>query len=104
MVREPRHTKILRTTRANGGWWAVYAVRGENNSRAKIEKERISSFALCEDEEGNRFVSGVQEDGELCAMREDFVGHFSVKKGRHKIREAAERFVRAKEQEKGNLI
>lgn len=103
-MREPRHVKILRTTPAKGGWWAVYAVRGENNSRAEIEKERISSFALCEDEEGNRFVSGVREDGELCTTREDFVGHFSMKEGRHKIREAAERFVRAKEQEKGNLI
>ena len=102
-MREPRHVKILRTTPANGGWWAVYAVRGENG-RAKIEEERIGLFALCENGEGERFVSGVQENGELCVMRDDFVGHFSVKEGRHKIREAAERFVRAKEQEKGNLI
>jgi hypothetical protein len=102
-VKGARDVKVLRTTPAKGGWLAVYAVRGENG-RARIEEERISEFALLEDGEGNRFVSGVREDGELCAMRDDFVGHFSVKKGRHKIREAAERFVRAKEQEKGNMI
>jgi hypothetical protein len=37
-------------------------------------------------------------------MRDDFVGHFSGKTRRHKIRDAAESFVRAREQEKGNQI
>ena len=95
--------RILHTTPANG-WLAVYAVRGEEGGRAKIEQERISSFALCEDEEGNRFVSGLRENNELCVMRDDFVGHFSAKKGRHKIREAADQFVRAKAQERGEMI
>jgi hypothetical protein len=101
-VREPHDIKILRTTPAKG-WKAVYAVRAENG-RAKIEEERISVFALCKDDEGNRFVSGVGQDDGLCVMRDDFVGHFSVKKSRHKIREAAERFVRAKAQERGEQI
>ncbi len=99
----PRHAKVLGITPAKGGWRAIYAVRGENG-RAIIEEERISEFALCEDEEGDRFVSGIREDGELCVARDDFVGHFSVKQSRHKIRDAAERFVRAKEQEKGNPL
>ena len=102
-MRELHDIRILRTTPAEG-WRAVYAVRGEDG-RAKIEEERISLFALCEDRDGNRFVSGVREgDGTLCVMRDDFVGHFSVKEGRHKIRDEAERFVRAKELEKGNPI
>jgi hypothetical protein len=46
----------------------------------------------------------VREDGELCAMREDLVGHFSAKEGRHKVRDEAERFVRIREQEKGRPI
>lgn len=98
-----RDVRILRTTPAKGGWRAVYAVRGENG-RAKVEEEPISLFALCEDADGKRFVSGLRENGELCAARDDFVGHFSVKQGRHKIRDAAEGFVRLKEQEKGNPI
>lgn len=102
-MRKPHDMKILRKTPAKGGWRAVYAVRGEDG-RAKIEEERISLFALCEDEEGKRFVSGVRGNGELCATRDDFVGHFSIKQGRHKIRDAAEGFVRAKEQEKGNPL
>ena len=104
MIRKHRDdVKVLRTVPAEGGWRAVYAVRGEDG-RAKIEEEPISLFAFCEDEEGTSFVSGVRESGELCAMREDFVGHFPAKAKRHKIRDAAEAFVRAKEQEKGNLI
>jgi hypothetical protein len=102
-VKVPRDVRILRTTPAKGGWRAVYAVRGEDG-RAKIEEERISLFALCEDAEGKRFVSGLRENGDLCAARDDFVGHFSVKQGRHKIRDAAEGFVRLKEQEKGNPL
>lgn len=98
-----REVKVLRTIPARGSWRAVYAVRGESG-RARIEEEPISEFALCEDEEGNRFVSGVRENGELCTTHDDFVGHFSSKQGRHKIREAAERFVRTKDQEKGNVI
>jgi hypothetical protein len=43
-------------------------------------------------------------NGELSVMRDDFVGHFSGKTPRHKIRDAAESFVRAREQEKGNQI
>jgi hypothetical protein len=101
-VREPRDIRILRTTPAEG-WKAVYAVRGENG-RAKIEEERTNVFALCEDEKGNRFVSGVRQGDELCVMRDDFVGHFSVKESRHKIWEAAERFVRVKAQERGEQI
>ncbi len=101
-MREPRDIKILRTIPAKG-WKAVYAVRAENG-RAKIEEERISVFALCEDDEGNRFVSGVRQDDGLCATRGDFVGHFSVKESRQKIREAAERYVRAKAQERGEQI
>ena len=93
MVKEPRDVKILRTTPASG-WKAVYSVRGEDG-RAKLEEESVSVFAVCEDEEGNRFVSGMGEDGELCAMRDDFVGHFSVKQPRYKIQEAAGRFARA---------
>jgi hypothetical protein len=105
MAAQPKREKvrILRTTPANG-WLAVYAVRGEEGGRAKIEQERISAFALCEDEKGDRFVSGIREDNELCVMRDDFVGHFSIKKGRHKIREAAEKFVRAGAQERGEII
>ncbi len=95
--------RVLRTTPARGGWRAVYATRGEDG-RAKTEEERIEKFAVCEDEEGNRFVSGVRENGELCAMRDDFVGHFSVKTRRHRIQDAAESFVRAQEMEKGNMI
>jgi hypothetical protein len=95
--------RILRTTPAQGVWRAVYATRGEDG-RAKIEEERIGEFAVYEDEEGNRSVSGIRENGELSAMRDDFVGHFSGKTRRHKIREAAESFVRAREQEKGNQI
>ncbi len=102
LVKGPHDIRILRTTPAKG-WKAVYAVRAENGG-AKIEEERISVFALCEDEEGNRFVSGVRQDDGLCVLRDDFVGHFSVKEGRRKIREAAERFVRAKAQERGELI
>lgn len=89
--------KILRTSPAVG-WKAAYAVRGEDG-RSKLEEERVSAFALCEDEQGRRFVSGIGENGELCAMREDFVGHYSVKVPRYKIQEAAGRFARAKEQE-----
>lgn len=95
--------RILRTTPAKGAWRAVYATRGEDG-RAKIEEERISEFAVCEDEEGNRFVSGVRDNGELCMERDDFVGHFSAKTRRHKIRDAAEGFVRAQEMEKGNPL
>ena len=102
-MRGARDVRILRTIPAKGGWRAVYAVRGEN-ARARIEEEPITLFALCEDAEGNRFVSGVREDGELCVARDDFVGHFSVKQRRHKIQDAAESFVRAREQEKGNKI
>ncbi len=97
-MREPQGVRILRTTPAKG-WRAVYAVRGENG-RSKLEEERISVFAVCEDQEGNRFVSGIGADGELCAMRDDFVGHFSVKQPRYKIQEAVGRFVRDREQEK----
>ncbi len=96
-MEEHHDVKILRTTPTTG-WKAAYAVRMQDG-RAKLEEERVSSFALCEDEEGNRFVSGIGENGELCAMREDFVGHFSVKVPRYKIQEAAGRFARAKEQE-----
>ena len=104
MVAQPKREKvrILRTTPASG-WLAVYAVRGEEGGRAKVEQEGVSVFALCEDEEGDRFVSGIREDNELCVMREDFVGHFSVK-NRHRIREAAEKFVRARAQERGEII
>lgn len=98
---EKGKAKVLRTTPANG-WWAVYATRREGDE-PKIEQERINAFALCEDREGNRFVSGVRENGELCAMRDDFVGHFSTK-NRWKIRAAAERFVRAGAQERGEMI
>ena len=95
--------RVLRTSPAKGTWRAVYATRGEDG-RAKIEEERISEFAVCEDEEGNRFVSGVRENGELSVAREDFVGHFSGKTQRYKIRDAAEGFVRAREMEKGNPL
>ena len=95
--------RILRTTPARGVWRAVYATRGEG-ARPKIEEERINEFAVCEDAEGNRFVSGVRENGELCVKRDDFVGHFSGKARRHKIQDAAESFVRAQEMEKGNQI
>jgi len=84
-------------------WRAVYATRGEDG-RAKIEEERIDEFAVYEDEAGNHSVSGIRENGELSVMRDDFVGHFSGKTRRHKIRDAAEGFVRAREQEKGNQI
>ena len=93
--------KVPRTTPASG-WWAVYAVRGEDG-RPEIEQESVSEFAVLEDEEGNRFVSGVREDGELSALREDFVGHFSAR-NRWRIRESAERFVRARAQERGEVI
>jgi hypothetical protein len=101
-MREPRDIRILLTSPAEG-WKAVYAVPGESG-RAKIEEERINIFALCVDEEGNRFVSGIRQGDRLCVMRDDFVGHFSVKESRHKIREAAERFVRTKAQERGEQI
>ena len=103
MKQPDNNVRVLQTTPVKEGWRAVYAVRGENG-RAKIEEERIGLFALCENGEGERFVSGVQENGELCVMRDDFVGHFSVKEGRHKIRDAAEGLVRAREHEKGNQI
>lgn len=96
-MRESRDVRILRTSPAKG-WKAVYAVRGEDG-RTKLEEERISIFAFCEDEEGNRFISGLREGNELCAMRDDFVGHFSVKTPRYKIQEAVGRFARAREQE-----
>jgi hypothetical protein len=104
MAAQPKreNVRILRTIPANG-WLAVYAVRVDEGGRAKIEQERLSSFALCEDEEGDRFVSGIREDNELCVMRDDFVGHFSVK-NRHRIREAAEKFLRARAQERGEMI
>jgi hypothetical protein len=95
--------RILRTTPAQGVWRAVYATRGEDG-RAKIEEERIDEFAVYEDEQGNRSVSGIRENGELSVLRDDFVGHFSGKIRRHKIRDAAEGFVRAREQVKGNQI
>ena len=95
--------RILRTTPAKGVWRAVYATRGEDG-RAKIEEERIDQFAVYEDEAGNRSVSGIRENGELCVLRDDFVGHFSGKTRRHTIRDAAEGFVRAKEMEKGNPL
>lgn len=88
--------KILHTSPAKG-WKAVFAVRGEGEG-SRLEEERVSLFALCEDEEGNRFVSGLGEGGEVVALRDDFVGHFSVKVPRYKIQEAVGRFVRAKEQ------
>lgn len=105
MAAQPKreNVRILRTTPAND-WLAVYAVRGEEGGRAKIEQEHISSFALCENEDGNRFASGIRENGELCVTRDDFVGHFSAKKGQHKIREEAERFVRTRAHEEGELI
>ena len=96
-MREPRDVKILRTIPVVG-WKAVYAIRGEDG-RTKLEEERLSAFVLCEDGEGNRFVSGIGEGNELVALRGDFVGHFSVKEPRHKIQEAVGRFVRAREQE-----
>ena len=95
--------RILRTTPPRGVWRAVYATRGEG-ARAKIEEERINEFAVCEDAEGNRFVSGIREDGELCVERDDFGGHFSSKTRRHTIQDAAESFVRAQELEKGNML
>jgi hypothetical protein len=101
-VKESRNIKILRTTPAEG-WLAVYAVPAEDG-RAKIERERISTFAVCEDEEGNRFVSGIGEDGELCVLRDDFVGHFSVKESPIKIREEAMRFVRTKKHKRGEQL
>ena len=93
--------KILRVSPAKG-WRAVYAVLEEDGG-TRLEEERISAFALCEDQEGNRFVSGLGESDELVALRDDFVGHFSVKEPRHKIREAVGRFARAREQEERNL-
>lgn len=89
--------KILQSTPTKG-WRAVYAVRGEDR-RTRLEEERITAFALCEDKEGNRFVSGVGEGDRLCVMHDDFVGHFSVKEPWHKVKEAFGRFARAKEQE-----
>ncbi len=97
MVKETRNVRILRTTPATG-WKAVYAVRDEDG-RSKLEEERVSAFAVCEDEQGRRFVSAIGGDGELCAMRDDFVGHFSVKQPRYKIQEAAGRFARAREEQ-----
>ena len=99
MARESRDVRILRTT-PTVGWKAVYAVRMEDD-RTKLEEERLSAFAFCEDEEGNRFVSGLGEGNELVVLRDDFVGHFSVKEPRHKIQEAVGRFARAREQEEG---
>ncbi|HLM78184.1 MAG TPA: hypothetical protein VK361_07330 [Rubrobacteraceae bacterium] len=101
-MKEPCGVKILRTTPSKG-WLVVYAEPAEAG-RAKIERERISAFAHCEDEEGNRFVSGIGGDGELCVMRDDFVGHFSVKEKPIKIREAAMRFVRNKAQKRGEQL
>ena len=101
-MKEPRDVKVLRTTPTKG-WLAVYAVPGEKG-RAKIEKERINTFAVCEDEEGNRFVSGISGDGELCVMRDDFVGHFSVKERPIKIREKAMSFVRTGKQKRGEQL
>ena len=95
MVRNPHDVKILRETPTKG-WRAVYAVPRKGGG-AKLEEERISVFALCEDEEGRRFVSGITENGELCTMRDDFVGLFSVKVPRHKIREAFGRAARDQE-------
>ena len=89
--------RVLRESPAKGVWRAVYAVPTEDG-RTRLEEERVSVFALCEDEEGNRFMSGIGEGGELCATREDFVGHFSVREPRYKIQEAVGRFVRAREQ------
>jgi hypothetical protein len=97
IVSEPHGVRILQRTPARGGWKAVYAVLEEDGS-TRLEEERISVFALCEDEGGNRFVSGLHEDGGLCVMREDFVGHYSVKVPRYKIQEAVGRFARAREQ------
>lgn len=96
-MKEPLEVRVLRTTPAKG-WRAVYAVRDEHGG-ARLEEEPIGVFALCEDEQGRRFVSGVGENGELYAMREGFVGHFSVKEPRYKIQEAAGRFARANEQQ-----
>ena len=101
-MKEPRDIRILRTTPSEG-WLAVYAVPGEAG-RAKIEKERISSFAVCEDEEGNRFVSGIGENGELSVLRDDFVGHYSVKHRPDKIREKAMSFVRNRAQKRGEQL
>lgn len=97
MTQEQRGPEILRTTLVKG-WRAVYAALGEDGG-TELEEERVSAFALCEDEQGNRFVSAVGEDGRLCATRDDFVGHFSVKVPRYKIQEAVGRFARAREQE-----
>ena len=88
--------KVLRLSHAKG-WKAIYAIR-EEGGRTRLDEERISAFALCEDQEGNRFVSGLGEGDELVAQRHDFVGHFSVKEPRYKIQEAVGRFARAKEQ------
>lgn len=95
-MKETPGVKVLRLSPTKG-WKAVYAVRGEDG-RTRLEEERISAFALCEDQEGKRFVSGLGEGDELVALRDDFVGHFSVKELRHKIQEAVGRFARAKEQ------
>ncbi len=97
MVKETSNVRILRTTPATG-WKAVYAVRDEDGG-SKLEEERVSAFVVCEDEQGRRFVSGIGGDGELCAMRDDFVGHFSVKQPRYKIQEATGRFARAREEQ-----
>ena len=93
--------KILRKNPTKT-WRAVYAVREEGGG-TRLEEERINVFALCEDGEGNRFVSGLRENGELCAMRDDFVGYFSLKDPLHKVREAFGRFSRAREQEESYL-
>jgi hypothetical protein len=59
-VRETyKNVEVLRKTPARGSWRAAYAVRGENG-RAKIEEERISVFALCEDE-------GADASSAVCA-------------------------------------
>lgn len=75
----------------------MFAIPAEGG-RSRLEEERVNRFALCEDEEGNRFVSGLGEENEVLALRDGFVGHFSVREPRYKIQEAVGRFVRAREQ------
>lgn len=96
-MEEQDGVKILRKNPTKA-WRAAYAVR-EESGRTRLEEERINVFALCEDEEGNRFVSGLRENGELCVLRDDFVGYFSLKTPLHKVREAFGRFSRAKEEQ-----
>jgi hypothetical protein len=95
MKRDSNDVKILRKTPVKG-WRAVYAVPREGGG-AKFEQERISVFALCEDEQGHRFVSGIGQDGELCALRDDFVGHFSLKDPWRKVQDAFWRVARGNE-------